>query len=324
MNITDPIYGTFDITEPVLIELINNPSVQRLKGIRQGGSNYLVEDFEEFSRYDHSVGCMLLIRKFGGSLEEQIAGLLHDVSHTALSHVIDFVYKETHSISYHEVIKDKIILSSNIPIILKKHGIDLEHVMEEHNFSLLEQPAPELCADRVDYSLRCLFRYWGKETEVAEYVKSLRNLDGTIVFDNQDAAITYAKDFLDLDQKIFTANKELGAYYVMANIIKKALAKAYIVEEDFLKDDDHLIDKLRKIDDKEIVDQMSKLNFEFAPFETTEEDYDYLLKSKPRFVNPKFIQNGKIETVFEVDPELAYKIELHKQTVSKGRYIKVA
>ena len=35
---------------------------------------------------------MLLIKKLGGSVEEQIAGLLHDVSHTAFSHVIDYVF----------------------------------------------------------------------------------------------------------------------------------------------------------------------------------------------------------------------------------------
>jgi HD superfamily phosphohydrolase len=34
---------------------------------------------------------MLLVRRLGASLEEQIAALLHDVSHTAFSHVIDSV-----------------------------------------------------------------------------------------------------------------------------------------------------------------------------------------------------------------------------------------
>jgi len=50
------------------------------------------------TRFDHSVGVMLLIRKLGAGsspasalLKEQVAALLHDVSHTAFSHVIDYV-----------------------------------------------------------------------------------------------------------------------------------------------------------------------------------------------------------------------------------------
>ncbi len=37
---------------------------------------------------------MMLVNRLGGSLEEQIAALLHDVSHTAFSHVIDYVLEQ--------------------------------------------------------------------------------------------------------------------------------------------------------------------------------------------------------------------------------------
>ena len=35
-----------------------------------------------------------LLKKFGASTEEQIAGLIHDVSHSAFSHCIDYVLDE--------------------------------------------------------------------------------------------------------------------------------------------------------------------------------------------------------------------------------------
>ena len=35
---------------------------------------------------------MLLVRKAGGSAEAQAAALLHDIAHTALSHVVDGVF----------------------------------------------------------------------------------------------------------------------------------------------------------------------------------------------------------------------------------------
>lgn len=72
-------------------------------------------------RYDHSVGVMLLIRMLGGTLEEQIAGLLHDVSHTAFSHVADYVF-ENRDEDYHEIIFRSVVESSEYLLFLKSIG----------------------------------------------------------------------------------------------------------------------------------------------------------------------------------------------------------
>ncbi len=76
MLITDALYGSFEI-DGVLEELILSEPVQRLKGIYQAGASFLVNSKWNISRFEHSIGVMLLIKKFGGSVEEQIAGLLH-------------------------------------------------------------------------------------------------------------------------------------------------------------------------------------------------------------------------------------------------------
>ena len=79
MIIQDKEFGDFEIKEEVLIELLNSQAIQRLKNIDQAG--YAKGFFPHSrNRFDHSVGVFLLIRKYGGSLEEQMAGLIHDVS----------------------------------------------------------------------------------------------------------------------------------------------------------------------------------------------------------------------------------------------------
>ncbi len=93
IKIKDPLYGKFEITEPILIELINSKPIQRLKKIWQHGLPQKYYYRKTFTRYDHSIGVMLLLRKLNASLEEQIAGLLNDASHAAFSHVVDFLYK---------------------------------------------------------------------------------------------------------------------------------------------------------------------------------------------------------------------------------------
>ena len=61
MIISDVLYGEFEV-DPVVEELIVSKSVQRLKGIHQTGASYLINEEWNVTRFDHSVGVMLLIR----------------------------------------------------------------------------------------------------------------------------------------------------------------------------------------------------------------------------------------------------------------------
>ncbi|MGL5329866.1 MAG: HD domain-containing protein, partial [Peptostreptococcaceae bacterium] len=164
MKITDSIYGEFEI-EGIFKQLIETKEVQRLKGVHQGGASYLINPKWNVTRYEHSIGTMLLIRLLGGTIEEQIAGLLHDISHTAFSHVIDFVLKNNEE-DYHEKIYDKIIEESDIPQILSKYGYNYKDILfDESKWTILEKSAPKLCADRIDYTLRDMYHYGFIEDE---------------------------------------------------------------------------------------------------------------------------------------------------------------
>ena len=154
MNYFDAIYGAVEINEPFLIDLMATQALQRLRGVLQHGITALIGITEPVTRFDHSVGVMLLVRRLGGALDEQIAALLHDVSHTAFSHVIDYVVDGHDSQSYHEEWKESHLSSSDVPDVLARHGYDWRDFLHEENYALLEQPVPRLCADRLDYFLR--------------------------------------------------------------------------------------------------------------------------------------------------------------------------
>src|SRR3989344_9365429 len=155
MMIEDKIYGVFEIGEPVLIELINSEPIQRLKRVANSGVSAIVLKNRGVSRYDHSLGVMILLRILGASIEEQVAGLLHDVSHTAFSHVIDHVFRKK-DYDFHEEHQEEILNKGGIKGILKKYGFSLERVIDSKNFGLLEREVPDLCADRIDYFFRDL------------------------------------------------------------------------------------------------------------------------------------------------------------------------
>ena len=121
MEIDDRVYGKIQVTEPVLLEIMQSQPVQRLKGIYQAGISIRAIPKLTVTRFEHSVGVMYLLQKLGASVEEQIAGLLHDVPHTAFSHVVDYVFRSKEH-DFHEKFHEKIITESGVPIVLKKYA----------------------------------------------------------------------------------------------------------------------------------------------------------------------------------------------------------
>jgi uncharacterized protein len=172
MLITDRVYGRVELTEQVIRELIGSSPVQRLRRINQSGASQYVLSGKTVTRYEHSLGVMILLRILGASLEEQIAGLLHDVPHTAFSHVIDFVFKDDNH-EYHEKYRSEIVLNSEIPEILTRHGIDIDRILDDTQHTLLERKLPDLCADRIDYTLRDMTARFGYSDTIDAYVKNL-------------------------------------------------------------------------------------------------------------------------------------------------------
>ncbi|RAL06400.1 metal dependent phosphohydrolase [Aspergillus ibericus CBS 121593] len=154
--IRDALYGDHTVTESVLVELLQAPDLRRLIGIGQHGVTGhlgLLPKPVKITRFEHSVGAMLLVRIAGASVEEQVTALLHDISHTVLSHVVDWALSQPGEESFHEVHKARYIRTTQILAILTKHGIP-QTVLDEEQYPLVEMDAPHLCADRLDYSLR--------------------------------------------------------------------------------------------------------------------------------------------------------------------------
>ncbi|MBI1961369.1 MAG: HD domain-containing protein, partial [Parcubacteria group bacterium] len=91
-TVDDRVYGRWEVRDPLALSLIALPAFQRLYQVGQYGSYWFGLPNANTNRAEHSLGVYYLLKHFGASYEEQIAGLLHDISHTVFSHVIDYVY----------------------------------------------------------------------------------------------------------------------------------------------------------------------------------------------------------------------------------------
>jgi len=195
MKYQDRIYGTIEINEPAILDLIESPSMQRMKGVDQHGYFEPYFPGTAYSRLEHSLGVFILLKKFRAPLLEQIAGLLHDVSHTVFSHVADYVFSNGSGDrqNFQDDCLEEFIEKSEIPEILKKYKINYRDILDDSRFPLKEKELPDLCADRIDYFLREL-KVTGKATqeEIDEFLNNLIIINNFWVFKDRNLAKKYA------------------------------------------------------------------------------------------------------------------------------------
>lgn len=304
MRYIDRIYGESEIAEPVILELINSPTLQRLKEIDQVG--YFEPYFHgtAHSRFEHSVGVYLLLKKYSAPLEEQIAGLIHDVSHSAFSHCIDYVLNagsgKEHD--HQDNIFDDFVRKSEIPEILKKDNFNLEYILDDKNFPLKEKKLPDLCADRIDYSLRTAVIF-GDINDGKFFLDNLATEDGKWVFNNFESAKKYAELFLKHNTNYYTGIPSAVMFQTVGDYMRHALSKEYIYEADLYTTDKIVLAKIEpyiKTDLrlKLLFDRMNnKIGFRNDP-----NDYDEIVFLKSRVVDPLCRYNGKIKRVSEIEP----------------------
>ncbi|MFJ7734026.1 HD domain-containing protein [Lysinibacillus sp. NPDC097231] len=322
MIITDKIYGQFEIAD-ILEELIASKPIQRLKGIHQGGASYLVNHQWNVTRYEHSIGVMLLIKHLGGSLEEQIAGLLHDVSHTAFSHVIDFAL-DNHAEDYHEEIFLDVIKHSEIPTILKKYDYDYKQiVLDMTRWQLLEQPAPELCADRVDYTLRDMYVYGQASIEeIQKFLNDIVIYQGKMYLRSIESAEWFVKTYYQEVLDFFMDPLNIYAYATLAQTLKLALEKKIITLADFRKEDDELIELLRSSNDHQVQSLLQQIHPRIKVKED-ETDFDLYQKNKERLMDPSIYMDSKLIKASELSLEVKRMKAIAKERFSKGVFVKV-
>ncbi len=98
----DPVYGFINIPYDIIFDLIEHPTFQRLRRIKQLGLTYLVFPGTNHTRFQHALGCVHLMSQAlnilklkGHSITEKesigvtLAILLHDIGHGPFSHTLE-------------------------------------------------------------------------------------------------------------------------------------------------------------------------------------------------------------------------------------------
>lgn len=329
MIYSDRIYGKIKITEPVILELINSLSVQRLKGIDQAGYPKPWFPGNPRTRFEHSMGVFILLNKHDASLEEQVAGLIHDVSHLSFSHAIDYVLGEKDQgkrLDHQDNIFEDFVRNSEIPKVLEKFNFDLDYILNEKNFPLKENDLPDICADRIDYFLRDIFAFGMIDNKILKnYLDNLIAVDKKYwAFNNFKIAKKFAESFMLFDDKYYSGYPTAIMFATVSEYLNYSLKKKYVFKKDFYKTDREVLNKIYKHLDKDpqlktLFNGMNnKINYKI--YREEPKKYDNHLYCKSRAVDPLFITRGKLKRVSEIDEKFS-KI-LKKYLKPKEYFIK--
>jgi len=330
MKFNDLVYGDFEVTEPVILEIVNTPSFQRLKGIDQNGYRPLwvnpkanVNKYHS-SRFAHSMGVYHLLYLYQASLEEQIAGLIHDVSHSVFSHCIDYVLdKESEKRQdYQDRFFDEYVKKTRIPNIIENHGFDPEYILNDKNFPLLEKDLPDLCADRIDYSFKTMVMF--EEINLEEKNYFLNNLiikKNNWIFKDFESAKRYGEMFLKINRKYFSSFSSAVLFRAVGDCLKYSLKKEYIFMNDLYTEDEIVIEKIKNFLNKDEKLQLlfNRMNNK-AKVINDPKNYDSEVFCKSRIVDPLFLKENKIKKLSQEKKEWLDVIE--KELKPKRYFLK--
>ncbi|MEH1166885.1 hypothetical protein V6V47_16015 [Micromonospora sp. CPCC 205539] len=289
----DEVYGHFAIEDDMLVDLLNSRAVQRLRGISQAGAASLIRAGRSNTRYDHSVGVMVLTKILGGSAVEQAAGLIQDASHTAFSHTVDHLYGDREE-EFHERIFPLVMARGDIPTVLERYGLTWHHLFSAENLGRVDAPAPLLCADRIDYTLRDLLRFgYITTTDAVDFVDRLCYLDGVVAVRDVKSAAMFAEWYRYLVLDLYMHPLELYADDELARILRHGLEHGVLVADDMLLTDSEVLEKVR-------ADDVHGLSAQLAVLESTSAAAEGAgpgsrrVYSKPRVVDPRVLVGGTV------------------------------
>jgi HD superfamily phosphohydrolase len=260
---------------------------------------------------------MTLTGILGGDEAEQAAGLLQDLSHTAFSHTIDYVFDDRGE-EFHERIFQSVIEQSDVPEILERYGLTWQALFSGDNLVRVDSSAPLLCADRIDYTLRDLVRLgYLAAGKARAFVRQLEFLDGKVVSTDVESAARFVEWYSHLVGEVFMNPLELYVHDAFAKLIRQALQEGVLSEEDLLATDDVVLAKL-------LADETHGLDSTLAGIRRVrnvavgDSAHGVRVYSKGRKIDPPVLEGGLILPLSHVRPETLDKWAKVEKTAAEG------
>lgn len=328
--VVDTIFGSIESNSLLISDLLHSNALHRLKFIDQGGPCVYFNHAFPFNRYAHSLGVWALLHRFHCTESEQVAGLLHDASHTAFSHLADVVFDEYgQEHAYQDVHHLDLLARTDIVSILNQHNFLLSDADPEcASYICLEKALPDMCADRIEYNIHTGLVYHRLSAQdVQRLVDDLRFDGSSWYFKTIDSAIILGSLSLDFTKDIWGAPWNMVMYDHFKDAIKRAMDIHLMTQDDFLLGTDQIImDRLRACDDEIIQKKMDLCSRVKSTFSLVgcHDRFDAFFKPKFRGMDPLVEHQGQLHRLSFLSASFKEKYDSVQAWCASGFYVKYA
>lgn len=267
-----------------------------------------------FSRYEHSLGVLALLEKAGVSFEEKLAGLFHDVSHTAFSHIGDHLLgKANEEHSYQDTIHLDFLKSYEFEKNIAPLGLSLEDMNpDKPEYRGLEQHHPALCADRLQYILHTgvIMNKISKE-ESCLIVRDLQFDGFHWYFCDEYNAKKFAELSIYFTKNLWGSEWNFFIYEIFTRILKRAI-QCQLIDYDDIQygTDQKIMDVLNKSDDFKILKGLDIIRNAHTYFAVTTFGSGYFnVKPKCRAVDPLLKIGSEFKKLSQVNVTFKESLE---------------
>ena len=317
VKLNDRLFCQIEIRDPLICELIDSRAFQRLKGVNQyGGVNFVYPDRYQVSRYEHSIGVWYVLRSLGVDLEVQVAGLLHDIGHTAFSHMVDQAL-ESESEDFHEQHMHLIPGIEELNAFLAGEGIILRDL---EDYSEIKTSLPAVGADRLDYAMRDGIAARNLETDLGlRVLDSIELYDGKIVFTELGAAEAFAAMGLQSMWDVIYAPEVAVVYQALIELLRTGLAEGWINHSDLYLEDAELfkilISKREQL--PELHCRIFEERFKVVPADNIDTADFTHTKLKVRYFDPPVLIDGGLIPLSQLAPQFCDLLTEYRSKFSK-------
>src|SRR5438309_5804794 len=268
--IRDAVHGDIEVSS-LEVELMDTPEFQRLRGIKQLGTAYLVFPSAVHTRFEHSLGTSWMahrilqsVRRIEGVSQDEerlirVAALLHDLTHIPFGHTLE---DERRVLPRHDKDEERVdyfFKMSVVARILKREGLQdaVIAILKGDETYRSDIVGGAISADLLDYLRRdtyfCgLSQYYDPrifESFVLEENRLVMNLEkhGMLRQDALSELVNLLRIRYTLSERVYFHHTKVSSGAMISKAVELALREGMSIEELRTLRDETLIWMLREL-----------------------------------------------------------------------------